>query len=553
MLESPANRTSTPRYADLLLAVFAVGVLFAFLGSPGLVEPDEGRYAEIGREMAESGDWLIPRLDGFAHLQKPPVIYWATAASFKVFGLNEWAARLPSALAALGVVWLTLRMGRTLFGRVAGLTAALVLLSSVEFFQLARTLTPDMLLTFWTTAAVACLVQFVQGGRRALWRWGFFIAMGLGFLTKGPMALVVPVAAAVCWQWSLRRAGEKIRLGWFSGMIATLALGLSWFVAVCVQHPALFGYFTGEELVKRFGSGAHGRAQPFWFFVPVLVVGLTPWIFFLPAAARTVWRRWRAGQSFSPAHWLLAGWAGVPFIILSASGSKLLTYVLPLFPALALALGVWWQNHPATRAAQTSLKVALGFFLVLPGALLLLPGFFPELGLPFSATFFVTLGVVGGLALLSVCFTRRGPASVPLALAGAAVVFWLGITAQFEKVNPLLRRQASIRPLARQLQSLGAARVPVFAYEVRAHGLEFYLRRLVNLSETEADLILPPDAQQQSRLLRSVEDCGRLGAAGAPVYGLILTARFKEFPSAEWQTLGRVGDFSLIGRKPAVP
>ncbi|MDB6168210.1 MAG: glycosyl transferase family 39, partial [Verrucomicrobia bacterium] len=136
------------------LPLLAVVVLFTLLGSRGLNEPDEGRYAEIGREMAVSGDWLVPHLNGFEHFQKPPLLYWLTALSMRLLGPNEWAARLPPAFAALGTVLLTAWIGTTLFGRREGYLAGLILLSSGGFFILARLLTPDMLMTFWITAAL---------------------------------------------------------------------------------------------------------------------------------------------------------------------------------------------------------------------------------------------------------------------------------------------------------------------------------------------------------------------------------------------------------------
>lgn len=240
---------------------FVVVVLFGWLGTRGLNEPDEGRYAEIGREMAASGDWLMPRLNGFEHLQKPPLLYWATALSLRLFGVNEWAARLPSALAALGTLYLTYRIATTLFAPAVGTAALLILLSTAEFVLLSRTLTPDMMLTFWITLSIACLVESLarSGGRPG--RMGFFVAMGLGFLCKGPLALVVPISAALGWQIGSRRRRENPRFEWGVGLSISLAIAASWFVLVGLQHPSLVRYFLGYELFDRFRacrSGALG-------------------------------------------------------------------------------------------------------------------------------------------------------------------------------------------------------------------------------------------------------------------------------------------------------
>ena len=176
-------------------------VLFFSLGQRGLNEPDEGRYAEIAREMVTSGDWMVPHLNGIEHFQKPPMIYWSTALSMIIFGTNEWAARLPSALAAWGTVVLVFLLTRRLWGSQRAHLTGTILMSMLGLFVCARLLTPDMSMTFWIIAAITALVYERP--------WTFFFAMGLGFLTKGPMALVVP------WQpcWASASQGQGFRVG----------------------------------------------------------------------------------------------------------------------------------------------------------------------------------------------------------------------------------------------------------------------------------------------------------------------------------------------------
>ena len=183
----------------ILLLALALVVAFPFLGSFGLLEPDEGRFAQIGREMAATGDFLVPRLNGIEQFYKPPLVYWISAVGYRVFGVSEWTARLPSALAFAGVIWLTGWMGWRLRGRKVGWMAALILASMVEPYALGRQITLDMSLTFWITAALACLVEVGVGSRRRWAGYLFFVCMGLGFLAKGPMAWVVPLSAALVW------------------------------------------------------------------------------------------------------------------------------------------------------------------------------------------------------------------------------------------------------------------------------------------------------------------------------------------------------------------
>jgi 4-amino-4-deoxy-L-arabinose transferase-like glycosyltransferase len=363
MIRAPIVRTAA-------VVVFAAVILFSFLGGRGLNEPDEGRYAEIGREMAASDNWLVPHLNGFEHFQKPPLIYWATGASIKIFGANEWAARFPSALAAVGTIVLTLLIARMIWGDArTELLAALILSTTVGFFALARLLTPDMTLTFWITAAAACFVASRGGGR--IWGWLFFVAMGFGFMTKGPMAFVVPLTSVAGWHWARRRENSpEIKLPWMSGICLALGIGLSWFIAVTLIYPETAGYFLRYELLERFGSHAHGRAKPFWFFVPVLVVGLMPWTFFVPRLLRAAMRSCGRSQQ-TPAQLFLLGWVLPPLCLLSLSGSKLATYVLPLFPAIALGFGRVLARDRVTAARVPRIAVAggalwLGVELALP-------------------------------------------------------------------------------------------------------------------------------------------------------------------------------------------
>ncbi len=453
-------------------------MLTIFLGTRGLNEPDEGRYAEIAREMAASGEWLVPHLNGFEHFQKPPLFYWLTALSVRAFGVNEWAVRAVSAAAALGVVLLTFAIARRLFAAETANRAALILASSVAFFAVARLLTPDMTLTFWTTAAIAALVH-----RR---RWLFFVAMGLGFLTKGPMALVVPICAALAWQWTMRKQPDRCPLPWARGLALTLAIGLSWFVVLSLRSPELFDYFWRYELVERFASKAHGRSHPFWYFVPVILVGMLPWTFFAWGLGRKAWPRIREGQML-PQHALLLGWVVPPFLILSLSGSKLLTYILPLLPALALALAaslretrrVWWIAAPT------------------------------------AALWLVAAANVDRATTL------------------------LHQQASTRSLAALLKAQPDY------------ARSIIFTCEVRAHGFAFYLQRTVATTREHADIVLPTDAADEARLYDSPEECARDLAHGPRAYGLVRQERFaRSFAAEHWQVLGSAGDFLLISNRP---
>lgn len=470
-------------------ALVVAACYFVFLDR-GLNEPDEGRYAEIGREMAVSGDWFTPTQNGIPHFQKPPLLYWFTALSIKTFGAHAWAARLPAVFAALGTLALTAWIARMILGRGMRQAAVLVLAASAGFFALARLLTPDMMLTFWITAAIACAVRRHQGGGE-LWGGAFFLAMGLGFMTKGPMALVVPLSAVLSLRWRTPRE-RRPSLPWAAGFALTFVLGLWWFVTQALVHDKLFDYFAGDELVKRITSGKHGRGKPFWFFFAVLPVAFLPWTLLLPALGRDLSRRLRAKATLGPRAALLLGWVVPPFLILSFSGSKLPTYILPLMPALALGVVVWWRE----RGQRTVLlhRIAAGM-----------------------------------LALLVVLAGLRD----------------LG--------DHFLKQQADTRDLAEIAKAQpDFAEAALFACRVRAQGFTFEMGRLIYVTEDESDRVLKATSEQRARLFDDMKELETAMAARPVAYGL---ARREDvpsvFPPERWRELGTEGDFVLLGRVPA--
>ena len=544
-----------PTRPPLLLVAWVIVVLAAWLGARGLNEPDEGRYAEIGREMAGGAGWVIPHLNGFPHFQKPPLLYWATALSFKALGVTEWGARLPSALAALGTALVTWAIGRRLFGAGVATNAALVLVGGLEFFGLARMLTPDMLMTFWITAAIGCLVHAMvpeEDGRVPSpgWKWAFFVCQGLGFMTKGPMALVVPASAALGWSLAARRHVHKTPLPWIRGLGIALGIGLAWFVVISIRVPGLLDYFVGDELVKRVASKAHGRSKPLWFFIPVLIGGALPWTAFFPWVIGTAWRRirHRATQPLAPWQGLLLGWTVLPFLVLSVSGSKLLTYVLPLYPALALALAVAWDRHVAQqgRGGRWAWRMAALLLVAFIGALLgvrltRFAGIAPiwPLAIPFFLVFQLLRQRWGATAEDDLA---------RMAVAASAV--WIGLTLQAPALNNVFGRQASVRDLAAMARDFAGPDGAVFSYDVRACGFGFYLDRVIGIRASEADLVLKPTAEESRRLIESAADATRLAAPGKPVCGLTTREHWgTEFTKRDWEELGRSGAFVLIGRR----
>lgn len=531
----------------ILLLALALVVAFPFLGSFGLLEPDEGRFAQIGREMAATSDFLVPRLNGIEQFYKPPLVYWISAVGYRVFGVSEWTARLPSALAFAGVIWLTGWMGWRLKGQKVGWMAALILGSMVEPYALGRQITLDMSLTFWVTAALACLVEVGMGSRSRWVGYLFFVCMGLGFLAKGPMAWVVPLSAALVWGWMAKRKGEKLNLPWGLGIPMTFGVAMSWFVTVCWRYPELWKYFLGYELVERFASTTHGRSKPWWFFLPILLIGTVPWTGFLLGLIRQLLIKMK-GKTLSPVLWGVGAAIVIPFVAVSCSGSKLLTYILPIYPPLALALAIWLSGQVCPRYEKTGwgfALISLGVF----GPMLWCVRYVwseaaevtPSPGYLLGATILaIILVLVWGIKI------RRGDVLTKVGwVAGVAIFLWHGASWEMERINDLLGRQASVCSLAKLANHHQPERL--FIYRARAAGLLFVTDRKVWISRADADVVVKPSIEAEARLFEKPGDLKQGLTAGQKVEGITLRQVYREeFDPKEWEVTGRAGEFLLI-------
>ncbi|HEX8740238.1 MAG TPA: phospholipid carrier-dependent glycosyltransferase [Casimicrobiaceae bacterium] len=337
------------------LAIVMALVWFANLGERQLQHPDEGRYAEIAREMTVTGDWVTPRLDGIKYFEKPPLQYWLTAATFDAFGVSDASARLSTAIAGLLTVLAVGATGAMIATPSAGLLAGAVLASSVWHFGIAHILTLDAMLSFWLAVALCAflLAQRASPSRRACagWMLTAWTAAALGVLTKGVVALAIPACALAVYSLATRDFGPWRRLHLGKGLVVLLAIAAPWFVVVSLRNPEFPRFFFIHEHVERFLTTKLNRPGPWWYFLPMVVVGTLPWTGVLVARVRAAWRDGAVGavggvgdaigsRAFAWPRFCLA-WAAFVLVFFSISGSKLPSYILPMFPALALVLG--WQ------------------------------------------------------------------------------------------------------------------------------------------------------------------------------------------------------------------
>ncbi|HUL91123.1 MAG TPA: glycosyltransferase family 39 protein [Burkholderiales bacterium] len=334
MATHPGSRSRWISYALLACAL----IWFAGLEYRGLFMPDEGRYADIARRMLDANDWVTPRLNGIKYLEKPPLQYWATAGAFALFGVDEWTARLWPALTGLLCIVFTAFGARRFAPGAPGGLAALMLAGSWGFFLGSQFLTLDMGLTFFLSAAMLSFALSrrtdISPGARRNWMLLAWAAAACAVLSKGLIGVVIPGLALAVYLALERDLSVLRRLHWIAGLTLFAAIVLPWFVLVQERNPEFFHFFFVREHFERFALPDHHRPGPWWYFVPVVLVGLWPWTPAVPAAVARAWKAPAAG-GFRLDRFLVI-WAAVVIVFFSMSQSKLPGYVLPALPAILL-------------------------------------------------------------------------------------------------------------------------------------------------------------------------------------------------------------------------
>ena len=324
------------------LAIAVALIWFANLEYRKLIKPDEGRYAEIPREMVVSGDWTTPRLNDLKYFEKPPLQYWTTAIAYEVFGQHQWTSRLWAALTGFAGILLVWFAGLRLFGRETAGYAAVLLGSSMLYVLMGHINTLDMGVTFFLTLGIAgLLLGQVQTDTKIQRNWMLlaWAALGLAVLSKGLMGLVLPGTALFLYAVVQRDFSVFKRMHWMAGLAVFLLVTAPWFYLVMNANPEFFQRFFIYEHYTRFTTKELGRFQPWYYFIPVLLSGMLPWTVLMFDTLVKTWRSSKVpDKAFNPARFLLV-WAVFIYVFFTISDSKLPSYLLPMFPALALLMG----------------------------------------------------------------------------------------------------------------------------------------------------------------------------------------------------------------------
>lgn len=443
--------------------------------------------------MAASGDWLTPRLNGLKYFEKPALQYWATAAAFTLFGEREWTARLWSALTGFLGILTVYFTGRRVFSPQAGFYGALVLASSLLYVLIGHINTLDMGVTFFMTLGLAgfLLAQRSAAGERERrnWMWLTWAALALSVLSKGLMGVVLPGAALMIYSLAERDFSVWKRLHVMSGLAIFLAIAAPWFIAVTVVNPEFFRFFFIHEHFERFLTKVHGRYQPWWYFVPIFLAGILPWPLLAFDTLARAWKQESGNpEKFRPQRFLLI-WSVFIYFFFSISDSKLPSYILPVFPALALLMGYrltqidrktfLWQAAPLAVLAAVALVLAPKIVSFASEAVPV--ELYSKYAIWALAAAALWLGATA--AALYFGWRDRIPAALVAFAAGGLIAGQLILTGH-ESLSP----EKSSYAVAQKMIPYLRPDAPVYSVGMYEQTLPFYIKRTVILAAHENEL-----------------------------------------------------------------
>jgi 4-amino-4-deoxy-L-arabinose transferase-like glycosyltransferase len=472
-----------PRSVAILVAFFAI-IWFANLQYRSLIKPDEGRYAEISREMLSSGDWTTPRLNNLKYFEKPPLQYWATATAYLVLGEHEWTARLWTGLTGFLTILLIAFTAKRLWGQEVALYSSAILASSLLFVGLGHLNTLDMGLTFFMSLG-CCAILLAQhdeasADEQQVWMLMAWAAMAGAVLSKGLIGIALPGSVWILYSLFDRNGVIWTRMHLLKGLALFALLVLPWFILVARANPEFLHFFFIYEHFERFLEMKHFRYEPWWWFIPILLVGSLPWLFLMLESLFLAWQN-DAQKKFNVGRFLLI-WTVFIFIFFSKSNSKLASYILPIFPALALLMAVRLSQINPRRAFYLLAPVAFCALL----ALLASPYTSRLAGAEYEVSAFVKYGYwLSASAALWLVATllglywlyRNNMRGGILAIAIGGLLLGQGVMTGHETLSAT----SSTRALAAKIAPYNQASSPFYSIAIYDHTLPFYLKRTFTL------------------------------------------------------------------------
>jgi 4-amino-4-deoxy-L-arabinose transferase-like glycosyltransferase len=532
----------------LVAAILALALIwFGTLDYRKLVEPDEGRYAEIAREMAVSGNWITPRLNAIKYFEKPPLQYWATAVAYEAFGTSEWTARLWTALTGFLGILLAAFTAKRLFGPTAATFATAVLSSCFLYLAMGHFNALDMGLCFFLEVAVFGFLLAQEGNRR--WMLAAWAGLALAVLSKGIVALVLTGGTLVLYSLLSRDWSPWRRFEFARGLPLFLLIAAPWFVAVSMANPEFPRFFFIHEHFERFLTTVHRRVEPVWFFAPVLLLGALPWTTMVLPALGQAWPR-RAMPEFQARRFLLL-WCLVVFVFFSISHSKLPSYILPLFPALGLLLGDFLH--------RISRRALLGHLIVVAALAFVCLYFAPSVAnraentaaIPAMSAYARWLTVsaaiwLAGTVVAIVLTWRDRRVGALLTLATVSLIAGFGVLLGHENMN----RTRSTHYIAGQVTPLLKPGVTFYSVRMYDQTLPYYLDRTVTLVNYRDEFSFGLD-QEPDKWIPTMSEFKRRWTADRDAFAIVRLDDFPEFAQAGLPTTEVMRDTRyVIVRKP---
>ena len=474
-------------------------IFFLKLNAWDLWNPDEPRYAQVAQEMRSTGEWILPHLNSEVYSEKPPLFFWLIALfSFFTGGADEISARLPSAISALGCVLLTFFLGKRLFNQKTGFFAALVLLTSVEFFWLGRRANIDMTLSFWVVLAVTFFLLGLQSEKKPRFFYLIpYVFMGIGVLTKGPVGFLLPFLTITVYLVVTKnfRHFKKLEIPW--GLLVFALIVGAWLIPACIKGgEAYTKIILFKQNIERFAEGSF-HPRPFYYYFEIFPSGFIPWVLFLPGAI--LWGFSKNQIENRPNFFFPLCWFLTIFIFFSLSTCKRELYLLPLYPAASLLIGGFVSSFTSSLERES----IVWKFLIVPfyflGGLLILSGiavcFFPFIKTPISDIFsffphliiFFLLFLLGGLLIIFQTRKKNVAASFLIVILIMAVGFLGAINVALPGIN----RLKSAKPISQSIMRHLPQGKEFVTYWVKLAPFNFYTRlnKIRNL-QTEAELTL---------------------------------------------------------------
>jgi 4-amino-4-deoxy-L-arabinose transferase-like glycosyltransferase len=497
-MELALGRQPALRRLGWLAWLILAAAWFSTLQVRALLDPDEGRYAEIPREMLASGDWITPRFDGLKYFEKPPLQYWATAAAYAGFGVSEWSSRLWSVGLAFACLPLVYAWVACFYGAGSALAALLALAVSPFFAVVGHLNLLDGAFTFWLTAALLAFTVAQSAPPASVperrWMLAAWALAALAVLSKGIVVAVLAGGALVLYTLIERDAAPWRRLHLAAGVALFLGVAAPWFVAVSLRNPSFPQFFFVHEHFTRFLTTVHQRFEPWWYFLPLLLLAVLPWLPGLLRACRRAWPQAGTGAArFRPLRFLLL-YAALTLVFFSASGSKLAPYILPLLPVLAAVTGA---GNPAPLAlARTAAWVGAALVLLVAGGLLIysarVNSFVPQ-----AAWYWAFGAVAAALAAAALAAARRVSVQ-PAVLASAlgAMLAWQGLLCEYALIPPA----RSARELVSAVRPFIGAYTPLYSVGQYRETVSPYLGRTLQLAGYEGELQFGLREEPQRRM-----------------------------------------------------